>query len=228
MIAAALARVHLKMPACEGGRRTRAAEVDEGREILPLARAGLRIARAGENIRDIAVQIDGCKFDRMARDRADIEEGRTAAGLHNLMIPDAELCCLGVGAIDHLEQADCARRGRVDRERIKTPAPAPIGAIDRIARTLDLRQRSQQFRRDRAGGIGAEQRPVLPPCLGRLLVEPVTDEGEQLGGFKDDVKDEVHQRDDRKQDHDAARDPNHPRRSRELPPRPTRAPPPAA
>jgi hypothetical protein len=43
----------------------------------------------------------------------------------------------------------------------------------------------------------------------------VTDEGEQLGGFKDHVIDEVHEREDRKQDRHAAGDTNDPRRSRE-------------
>jgi len=80
----------------------------------------------------------------------------------------------------------------------------------------------------RAGGIDAKQRPVLPPRLGRLLVEPVTDEGEKLGGFKDHVIDEVHHRDDRKQDRHAARDLNDPRCSGEPLARPTCSPPPVA
>jgi hypothetical protein len=80
----------------------------------------------------------------------------------------------------------------------------------------------------RAGGKAAKQRPVLPPRLGRLLVEPVTDEGEKLGGFKDHVIDEVHHRDDRKQDRHAARDLKCPRCLRELLPRSTRSLPPAA
>ena len=81
-----------------------------------------------------------------------------AAGIRDRMLPDTEPRGLGVGAIGHLEQADGAGGGLVDRERIETPPPAPVGAVHRIARTLDLRQRGQQFGRDRAGGIGAEQR----------------------------------------------------------------------
>src|SRR5580698_3011146 len=139
VIAAALAGHHLKMAACEGGRRTRAAEMDEGREILLLAGSGLRLAGAGENVCDMAVQIDRRELDRMARDRADIEARETAAILHHRMIPDAGLCCLGVGTVGHLKQTDGARRRLVDCERIETPSPAPIGAVHRIARTLDLR-----------------------------------------------------------------------------------------
>ena len=87
---------------------------------------------------------------------------------------------------------------------------------------------AQQFGRDRAGGIGAEQRSVLPPRLGRLLVELVANEGKQLGRLVDHVIDEVRQRDDRKQDRHDANDPSRPRCSRELPSRPTCASPPAA
>src|ERR1700733_4948550 len=70
VIAAALASHHLEMAACEGGRWTRAAEMDEGREILLLAGRGLHFAGAGENVCDMAVQIDGRELDRMAWDRA--------------------------------------------------------------------------------------------------------------------------------------------------------------
>ena len=161
VIAAAFTGHHLKVAPGESGRGTRAAEMDEGREILLLARARLYIARAGENISDMAVQIHGRQFDGMARDRADIEAGEAAAGLHDHMIPDAEPRGLRVGAVDHLVETDGAGGGLVDRERVETPPPAPIGAVHRIARTLDLRQRGQQFRGDRAGRVGAEQRPVL-------------------------------------------------------------------
>ena len=56
----------------------------------------------------------------------------------------------------------------------------------------------------------------IAASLGWLLVEPVTDEGEQLGGFKDHVIDEIYEREDDKQDRDATRDLKYQRRSREL------------
>ena len=68
----------------------------------------------------------------------------------------------------------------------------------------------------------------MPPRLGRLLVEPVADEGERLGRLVDHVIDEIHERQDRKQDHHAARGPNDQRYPREFLPRPTCAPMPAA
>jgi|ERR1700733_9043931 hypothetical protein len=67
----------------------------------------------------------------------------------------------------------------------------------------------------RAGGKLAKQRPVLPPSLRWILVEPVTDEGEQLGRLVDHVMDEVHSGCDRQQDRHAARDLNCARRLRE-------------
>ena len=71
MIAAAFVGHHLKLAAREGCGGTPAAKMDEGGEILLLLRACRHIARAGENRRDIAVQIHGCELDGMARDRAD-------------------------------------------------------------------------------------------------------------------------------------------------------------
>lgn len=68
------------------------------------------------------------------------------------------------------------------------------------------------------GRIGAEQRTVLPPRLGRLLVEPMADEDKQLGRLADHLVDEVRQRDDRKQDRHGANDPNHRPCSRDWPP----------
>src|ERR1700727_3495 len=133
VIAAALAGHHLKMAACEGGRRTRAAEMDKGREILLLAGSGLRLAGAGENVCDMAVQIDRRELDRMARDRADIKAREAAAIVHDRMVPDAGPRGLGVSAIGHLKQTDRARRRLVERERIETPSPAPIGTVHRIA-----------------------------------------------------------------------------------------------
>ncbi len=61
MIAAALIGLHLEMTARESSRGTSAAEMDEGREILPLARTCLHVVGAGENGRDIAVEIDRCE-----------------------------------------------------------------------------------------------------------------------------------------------------------------------
>src|SRR5580704_12921509 len=132
------------------------------------------------------------------------------------MVADAERRGLGEGAIRHLGEADGRGGGLVDRERIEAPSPAPIGAVQRIAAAFDLPQRGQEFGRDRAGRIGAKQRPVLPPRLGRLLVQRVADKDEQLGRLADHVIDEVRQREDRKKDGDEGDYANWLRRSREF------------
>jgi dGTP triphosphohydrolase len=80
----------------------------------------------------------------------------------------------------------------------------------------------------RASGIGAEQRPVLPPRRCRLLVEPVAHKEEQLGRLADHVIDEVRQREEGEQDRDDADDPDRPWCLRELLLRPPFAPPEAA
>src|SRR5579871_718386 len=136
------------------------------------------------------------------------------------MLADAEPRGVGVSPIQHLVEPDRAGGGLVDRERIKTPPPAPIGARHRIARALHLRQRGQQLGRDRGGGVSAEQRPVLPPRLGGLLVEPVADEGEELGGLADDLVEEVGEGEGGKEDYDGEGDAKRSRRSCKLPPYP--------
>src|SRR5579863_5156453 len=118
MIAATLVGLHLKVAAGEGGRGTSAAEMDEGGEILGLARAGLHIVSAREHRRNVAIEIDRREFDRMARDGANVETRKAAAAIRDRMIPDAELGGFGERAVDHLEEADGARRRLIDRERI--------------------------------------------------------------------------------------------------------------
>src|SRR6185312_1756878 len=201
--------------------------MDEGGKILLLLWARPHIARAGENGRYVTVEIHGRELDGMARDHANGEERRPAA-VHDRMVPDTEARSLGGGSIDHLGEADGAGGGPVDREGIEAPSPAPVGALDRIAAALDLRQRGQELGRDRAGGIGAKQRPVVPPRLGRLLVEGVADESEQLGRLADHLIDEVREREGRKHNRHAARDAHRARCARKLSPRPARAPSPAA
>ena len=61
----------------------------------------------------------------------------------------------------------------------------------------------------------------MPPVLGRLLVERVADEDEQLGRLADDVIGEICERDGDEQDRREANDPYRPRCSRELPAPPT-------
>ena len=122
------------------------------------------------------------------------------------------MCNLGVGRIGHLEQADGAGCRLIDIERIETESPAPICPIYRVARTFDLSERCQQFRRDRTGRKCTKQRPVLPPRLGGLFAKSVADEEEQLSRFADHLNDKVDRREGGKHDRDDACDPNRSRR----------------
>lgn len=122
------------------------------------------------------------------------------------------MCNLGVGRIGHLEQTDGAGCRLIDSERIEAEPPAPICPIYRVARTFDLSERRQQFRRDRTGRKGSKQRSVLPPRLGRLFAQSVADEKEQLSRFADHLNYKVDQREGGKHDRDNACDPNRLRR----------------
>src|SRR4029077_12299159 len=90
VIAAALAGDSLKATAREGRGRTRAAEMDDGGEILLLLRICRHIAGAGENGSDIAVEIHRREFDSMARDHADGEAGEAAIVIDDVAIADTE------------------------------------------------------------------------------------------------------------------------------------------
>jgi len=227
MIPAPLAGHHLKATACVSGGGTSAAEMDKGGKILRLLRVRDKTARPGEDGSHIAVEVYRCQLNGMTRDCANIGSEAAARILDSLR-SDAEPRNLGIGRIGHLEEANSAGCGPVDRERIEAEPPAPIGAVDRIARAFDLRQRGQQFGRDRMGRIGAEQRPVLPPRLGGLLVELVADKEEQLGRLVDHVIDEVCHRKSDEHDRDDAHNPNGSRRFRKRSSCPPPAAPPAA
>src|ERR1700738_790662 len=97
MIAAPFAGHHLKVTACVSGGRTSAAEMDKGSQVLLLLRVWLHIAREGENRRHMAIEIHGCKFDGMARERAEIEAGEPAAGIRDGIVSGTEPRGLGGG-----------------------------------------------------------------------------------------------------------------------------------
>src|ERR1700726_1743397 len=61
------------------------------------------------------------------------------------MIADAIVSRLGKGRVGHLVHANAARGRLVDREGVPGQPPPPIGARDRIAGALDLRQRREQL-----------------------------------------------------------------------------------
>jgi hypothetical protein len=112
VIAAALVGDHRKLAARVGRGGAGAAEMDEGGEILPLACTRLHIARASENIGDIAIQIDRCQLDGVARDRANIEKGRAAAGLRDCVAANAEPRGVGMAASSIWKRPTALEAGR--------------------------------------------------------------------------------------------------------------------
>jgi hypothetical protein len=144
------------------------------------------------------------------------------------VIADTGTARLGEGGVGHLVHADGARGRAVDGEGIPAQAPAPVGARQRIAGALDLRQRRQQLGRDGSGGVLAEERPVFRPGRGRRLGEHAGDREEHLRRLAHDLIGEVRrraERQDRRDDHGDAQGTG---RGVQLPPRPERALAPAA
>src|SRR4029453_19455154 len=84
------------------------------------------------------------------------------------------------GRVRELEHADRARRRLIERERIPGEPPAPVRPRYRIAGALDLGERAQQLGGDDGGRMLAEERAVVPPCLGRRLGQPAVHREEEL------------------------------------------------
>src|SRR6202048_4404567 len=101
---------------------------------------------------------------------------------------DAIASRLGEGAVGDLVHSYCARCGAVYVERLgvegQAPGPAPVSEHHRIAGTLDLPERRQQFGGYHVGGIFSKEGSVLAPCLGRRLVQRAAHRKEKLRWFR--------------------------------------------
>jgi len=145
LIAAALTGDRMEAAVRERLGRACAAKMDCRGKLPLLLRAGRRLSRARENRRDFLVQKYCRKLDCTARWDPRIEPDQRAAVLEDDMIADAIVSRLGEGCVGHLKHADAARGRLVDREGVPGQPPPPIGARDRIAGGLDLRQRGEQL-----------------------------------------------------------------------------------
>src|SRR5918994_4886913 len=88
---------------------------------------------------------------------------------NDLMITDTVFSRFGERAIGDLKHADGAGGRTINFERIPRPAPAPVGASERIAAAFHLSQRGEKFRRDNFGRMLLEQRSVTLPGRTRRL-----------------------------------------------------------
>src|SRR5882672_2916648 len=167
------------------------AKMNDRGELLLLLLVGGPVWSACKQRRNLAVQKHRCELDSVARHDASIKRIEPAAVLHDSVVADAISSCFGEGCVGHLVHADGARGGLIDRERIPSQAPPPIGSCYRIPRTLDLRQGGEQLGRDGGRGILAKERRILLPSLGRHLVHRAAHGKEHLGRLAYYLIDEV-------------------------------------
>ena len=102
-----------------------------------------------KNRRDFSVQEYRRKFCGMARHDERMERGCRTSALDDGMVQNAITLGLRERRIGHLVHPDGARSRLVDRERIRTQTPPPIGGCNGVAGALDLGERGQQLRWDR-------------------------------------------------------------------------------
>jgi len=95
---------------------------------------------------NVPVQENRRKLCGMARHDPRIQRSRGTAGLGDGMVENAIALRLRERRVGHLIHADRARSGLVDRERIRSQTPPPIGGCNGVAGALDLGERGQQLR----------------------------------------------------------------------------------
>ena len=188
--AAKLAGRRAEAPGGECLASFRSAQMNHGGELLFLDRAGFDCATGRQGIHHSLMQIGGGQFDGMARQRSGIETVEPAGTriwprlfARHLMIANAILARLGKSAVGELKHAECAGSRTIDLQGVPRPLPAPVGARHGITVALDLRQRSEQFRRHYAGRILFKQRAVTLPRGRGIFCEGAADRGEELTGL---------------------------------------------
>src|SRR5262247_4684066 len=148
----------------------------DGGQLLLLCEGSLCSAVSGECIDNAAVKVRGSHFDRVTWQGSRVKSVEPTGMQvipgtvgHDLMSADAILPGLGERAVGDLKHAECARGGTIDFKRMPGPLPAPIRESDRVAATLNLRQRGEQLRRNNICRMLFEKRPVTFPGRFRIL-----------------------------------------------------------
>jgi len=134
--------------------------------ICRLPRSALRLERDRAH-QPHCDRDNGGELDGMARDHA-MGGGRTAAAVHETECSRMQNRAASAWCLSSTGRAGRRWRRASDRERIKTPSPAPIGARNRIDRTHRPEPARQEFGGS-GGGVGAERGPYSRPRLRRLL-----------------------------------------------------------
>ena len=188
VVAASLVVGQSKSTCHIGAARCGAAEVDHGGQILFLPERDPAYPLRPHGTRDAPIQQSRGQLDGMARHDAAVEAVEPAGILvapgalrDHLMVMDAVACGFLEGPVRNLVHADCARCRLIEFQGIPRQMPSPVGSCHRIPSTLDLSQRSQQLGRHDRRRMFAEERAVLFPCLGGVLVERAIQRKEDFG-----------------------------------------------
>src|SRR5882762_9518124 len=168
--------------------------MDDRSQVLLLLKRGAGDPLGAERAGDAAIQKRRGQLDRVAGHYARVEAIEPARShrvprslLDHGMIVDAIALRFAERSIGNLVHADRARYRAVQLERIPGQLPAPGRAGYRIAGAFDLGERGKKPGRHDGGRVVAEDRLVLPPCLGRRLGERAPHREEQLGRLADDL-----------------------------------------
>src|ERR1700760_744449 len=107
-------------------------------QLLPLLTADFYLSAMPKNGCDFTVQEHRRKFCRVARHHPRIYRRRGTANLDDGMLKNAKGLRFRERGVGHLVHADSARSKLVDRKRIRSQTPPPIGARNGIAGALYL------------------------------------------------------------------------------------------
>jgi len=213
LAAAALLGVEPEASLCKRLPRRHAAQVHDRGQVLLLAQRGAVDLQDVQRAPCALVEKGGSHFRRVAGYDSEVKPVEPARApcipgpvFRDFVVVDAVALRLLVGAVGDLEHAYGARGGAVDVERVFGQAPAPGRARHRIARALDLRERGEEIRRDRCGGVRAEDRLVAAPGFRGQLVQGTAHRREELGGLARELHQRVGGEPEREAHGDAQRD----------------------
>src|SRR5437763_14833270 len=96
------------------------------------------------------------------------------------MVENAIALSLRERRVGQLIHADRARSRLVDRERIRSQTPPPIGGCNGVAGALDLGEGGQQLRWDRDRGIFPKERSITSPGFNGCFIKFAGDGSKNL------------------------------------------------
>ncbi len=154
------------------------AQVDHGGQILLLPECDCADPSRSYGTRDASIQQRRGQLDGMAWYDAAVEAIEPTgirvvprAILDHTMVMDTVAIRFLERPVRNLIHAHRARCRLVESQGVPRQMPPPVGSCHRIPSALNLRQRRQQLGRDDRCCMCTEERAVLLPRFGRVLVE---------------------------------------------------------